>query len=77
MAPSTGATGKEYIVSPTGNDANPGSITRPLRTIVQGVNVVQAGDVLSLREGVYVESVVVANKHGTVSQPVPGELQNS
>src|SRR5688572_18697367 len=69
----------QYFVSLTGDDANPGTVERPFRTIACGINAVQAGDVLNLREGVHVEAVVVANKHGTASKPIvlrsyPGEL---
>jgi Protein of unknown function (DUF1565) len=76
--PRTGITGKECFVSLTGNDANRGTIKRPFRTIAKGVSVVQAGDVLSLRGGVYVESVVIADKRGELSRPIvlrsyPGE----
>jgi hypothetical protein len=44
----------------------------------KGVSILQAGDVLSLRHGVYVELVVIADEHGTAGQPnvirsYPGE----
>jgi len=65
-------------VSLTGSDAAPGTLARPFRTIARGISVVQAGDVLSLRGGVYVESVRIAGKHGTAWRPIiirsyPGE----
>ena len=76
--PRPGASGKECFVSPAGNDTNPGTILRPFRTIARGIEIVQAGDVLSLRAGVYVESVKIAGKHGTLSRRIvirsyPGE----
>jgi hypothetical protein len=76
--PRNDAPGRECFVSLAGNDANPGRITQPFRTIAKGVSIVQAGDVLSLRSGVYVEPVVIAGKHGTSAQPLvirsyPGE----
>ena len=65
-------------MSLTGSDADPGTLARPFRTIARGISVVQAGDVLSLRGGVYVESVRIAGKHGTPLRPIiirsyPGE----
>jgi hypothetical protein len=76
--PQTSGSGRECFVSLTGSDAGPGTLARPFRTIARGISVLQAGDVLSLRGGVYVESVEVAGKHGTLLRPVvirsyPGE----
>lgn len=68
--PRTDAPGRECFVSLAGSDANRGTITQPFRTIAKGVSVVQAGDVLSLRKGGYVEPVVIAAKHGTAAQPI-------
>src|SRR5687768_5483798 len=68
----------EYYVSKSGNDNNPGAITRPFRTIAKGVSVLKAGDILNLRGGVYVESVDIARKLGTPTDNIlirsyPGE----
>ena len=76
--PRTDAPGRECFVSLAGRDTNPGTITQPFRTIAKGVSVVQAGDVLSLRQGVYVEPVKIAGKQGTATRPIvirsyPGE----
>jgi hypothetical protein len=76
--PRTDVPGSECFVSLSGSDANRGTITQPFRTIAKGVSILQAGDVLSLRQGVYVEPVVIADKHGTAAQPIvirsyPGE----
>ena len=68
--PRSGGTGKECFVSLTGNDANPGTIKQPFRTIAKGVSVVQAGDVLSLRKGVYVEPVVITGQARHLSRPI-------
>jgi hypothetical protein len=70
--------GKECFVSPTGHDGNPGTLLQPLRSIARGIAVLQAGDVLTLRGGVYVEPIRMTGKHGTRSRPVvirarPGE----
>jgi len=57
----------EYYISNSGNDNNPGTLTQPFRTIAKGVSVLQAGDILNLRHGIYVEFVDISGKHG---QPV-------
>ena len=50
-----------YFVSLTGDDSNPGTSTgQPFRHVQRGVDKLKdPGDVLQIREGVYVESVVV------------------
>ena len=50
-----------YFVSLTGDDSNPGTSTgQPFRHVQRGVDELKdPGDVLQIREGVYVESVVV------------------
>lgn len=70
---------ENYFVSLSGSDDNPGnSIDRPFATITKGISMLEAGDVLNLREGNYVESVVIVGKHGTPGHPIvirsfPGE----
>jgi len=51
---------KTYFVSLTGDDSNPGtSAGQPFRHVQRGVDELKdPGDVLQIREGVYVESVV-------------------
>ncbi|MGH9630740.1 MAG: DUF1565 domain-containing protein [Bryobacteraceae bacterium] len=76
--PQTDSSGRECFVSLTGNDSNPGTITQPFRTIAKGVSTVQAGDILNLRGGEYVEPVIITAKHGTAALPImmrsyPGE----
>ena len=55
-----------YFVSLTGDDSNPGtSAGQPFRHVQHGVDKLKdPGDVLKIREGVYVESVVVDGKVG-------------
>jgi len=60
-----------YYVSPTGNDSNAGTLQAPFQTIQRGVNALQApGDILELRGGAYVGSVLISNKHGLAGQPI-------
>ena len=58
------------FVTLTGSDTNPGTLAKPFRTIAKGISVLTAGDVLSLRDGNYVESVEVKGKHGSETHPI-------
>ena len=46
-----------YYVATTGDDASPGTISAPFRTIAKGVSVMRPGDALYIRAGTYAESV--------------------
>jgi len=67
-----------YVDAAKGNDANDGSLDKPFKTLQHGVNQLQAGDTLYLREGVYHETVYLTQS-GTKESPIviaayPGEL---
>jgi hypothetical protein len=63
-----------YFVSISGSDTNSGKTpAKPFRTIAKGIRVLASGDVLNLRGGNYVESVVVNNKRGIVIRSYAGE----
>ncbi|MEM7313071.1 MAG: right-handed parallel beta-helix repeat-containing protein, partial [Planctomycetota bacterium] len=49
--------GRTWIVSNSGDDSNPGSESRPLRTISRAASVAQPGDTILVRAGVYRERV--------------------
>lgn len=55
------AAGATYYVAPNGNDAYPGTINYPWRTIQKAANVAQAGDTVYVRGGAYREKVMVKN----------------
>jgi hypothetical protein len=68
----------EYYVALTGNDRNPGTMEKPLRTIQQGVDRLMPGDICFVREGTYRETVRL-RRSGTAAQPIrvqamPGEV---
>ena len=68
---------KGYYVSKAGSDSNTGTFSSPFRTIRQGVSYLLPGDTLYVREGTYVETVVIT-RSGTVTSPIvimayPGE----
>ena len=68
--------GPAYYLSPTGNDANPGTSAAPWRTIQKAANTVVAGDTVVLLDGSYEEGSVVFNRSGTASKPITFVAQN-
>ncbi|MGC9398404.1 MAG: DUF2341 domain-containing protein [Anaerolineae bacterium] len=70
--------GDEYFVAPGGDDANPGTIDAPFRTVQRCADVARPGDTCTLRTGTYRE-VVRPPISGTVDAPItfrayPGEV---
>ena len=59
-----------YYVSPTGADANGGTLAAPFKTITKAYTKAVAGDVISLRAGTYRETVALASKSGTANNPI-------
>ena len=47
----------EFFVAPSGTDSNPGSAGHPFRTIQRAAEVMQAGDICTIRAGIYREWV--------------------
>jgi alpha-N-arabinofuranosidase len=69
---------KEYHVSVRGDDGNDGSASHPLRTISAAARLAQAGDVITVHEGVYREGVTpprggASERERIVYQAAPGE----
>ncbi len=54
-----------YYTAGTGNDANPGTLTQPFRTLKHGVSVLQPGDTLYVRAGTYAEALIGTIPGGT------------
>src|SRR5512140_879522 len=50
------AAAREFIVAPTGDDANPGTLDQPFATLRQACSVARAGDTIALRAGDYPSS---------------------
>jgi hypothetical protein len=63
------ASGKVFWVATNGDDANDGSTERPFRTIGQAVEAGTPGDVIYVRAGTYLESIVI-NKSGQEGKPI-------
>lgn len=49
--------GKDYYVSPNGNDANNGSKAHPFKTIMAAADVAMPGDTITVHAGVYREQI--------------------
>ena len=67
-------TGRQLFVSPTGNDANPGTQLQPFRTIQHAADIVSAGDVVTVADGVYTgtcgTAIVCLSRGGSAGNPV-------
>lgn len=68
----------EFHVATSGNDANPGTLAAPLRTIQRAAELAQPGDVITVHEGVYRERVNPprggeSDSKRIVYQAAPGE----
>ncbi len=48
---------QEYHVAVNGNDQNPGSASRPLKTISAAAMLAQAGDIITVHKGIYRERI--------------------
>jgi hypothetical protein len=68
-----------YYVATNGNDGNPGTSTKPWRTVAYATNQMGAGDTTYVRGGTYKEGPIRFRKSGTSSAPIkllsaPGEF---
>jgi hypothetical protein len=63
------ASAATYYVNSTGNDANPGTVTQPWRTIQHAVDSVGPGDTIYVRGGTYNEWVSISTS-GLPGQPI-------
>jgi parallel beta-helix repeat protein len=61
--------GAVYVVSGDGSDANPGSLEAPFATITKAAEVVEPGDTVMVRGGIYRERVTFA-RGGSEAAPV-------
>lgn len=61
--------GATYYVSTTGNDANPGTVNQPWKTIQKAANTVVDGDTVIINAGTYNEQVTIT-KVGTATAPI-------
>jgi hypothetical protein len=65
---------KTIYVSPSGNDGNPGTITQPVATPHQAMDMTAAGDTVYLRGGRYnLRKLIWISKPGIIFASYPGE----
>ena len=60
----------EYYVSTTGDSLNEGTFNSPFLYVQQAADVMQAGDICYIRQGVYHEEVNFNNQDGTAYNPI-------
>lgn len=66
-----GALASTLVVATNGNDADAGTIDRPLRTIQRAVDLAQPGDVISIRGGTYAPTRnIQVVRSGRAGQPI-------
>lgn len=65
-----------YYVSPSGNDANPGTLSQPWKTIQKCLNTVHPGDTCQVMGGTYSEALVLKTS-GTASARITVKTYNS
>jgi hypothetical protein len=70
------AAGGTFYVSPGGNDANPGTVAAPWRTIRKAASTLVAGDTAILMDGTYTEPEIQFNNSGTATTPITVRAQN-
>lgn len=58
-----------YYVSSTGNNANPGTLALPWKTITHAASIADAGDVVFVKAGLYNENVVLS-RSGISGKPI-------
>lgn len=69
--------GSTYYVSPSGSDLNPGSESRPWKTMAKAAETVQRGDTVIFEDGVYQETrPVVFARGGTENERIVFKARN-
>ncbi|MEV0608997.1 right-handed parallel beta-helix repeat-containing protein [Polymorphospora rubra] len=64
-------TGDQLVVAPNGDDAAPGTLAQPLRTIQRAVDLVRPGGTIALRAGTYAPTTnIQVLKNGTAAAPI-------
>ena len=60
----------EYYVSTLGDSLNTGTFDSPFLHIQQAADIMQAGDICYIRQGVYTENITIDNKDGSEGIPI-------
>jgi hypothetical protein len=61
LTPTSSRIGSNYFVASNGNDENPGTEQSPWRSITKAANIMVAGDIVYVKQGIYNEKVIVQN----------------
>lgn len=61
---------REWAVSPSGNDSNPGTAAAPFKTLAKGIASVGPGEVLRVMGGSYPETLVLTGKDGNANAKI-------
>ena len=70
-----------YYVSPTGSDISSGSVSAPFKTIQKAANIVNPGDIVIVKDGIYTDTdgddrVVSLSRGGTSSNWITFKAEN-
>jgi hypothetical protein len=69
--PAAAATATTLVVAGNGDDANPGTVAQPLRSIQRAVDLAQPGTTIALRAGTYALTTnIQVRKSGTAASPI-------
>ncbi len=60
---------KNYYVSPNGSDQNPGTAIRPFKTIQKAANIVNPGDIVFIKRGIYRNKTTI-KRSGTSAKKI-------
>ena len=60
----------EYYVSHTGDSLNSGTFSSPFLKVQQAADIMQAGDICYIRQGVYHENIIMDNHDGSEGNPI-------
>ena len=70
LLPAMAAHTATYYVATTGNNSNPGTSSKPWRTVAYAVSTMVAGDTTYVMDGTYNEGVIRFKRSGTQTAPI-------
>ena len=70
LLPTVAAHTATYYVATTGNNSNPGTSSKPWRTVAYAVSTMVAGDTTYVMDGTYNEGVIRFKRSGTQTAPI-------